>query len=346
MTSDSVWPDLTLSSWEETPRHLSHVDAGRRQDPPGAGADGQSLVAGHALRVGARPDDLAHARRRAAVSRSSSTSSITSLDLRTTDGGSRHVALEPRSVAGFYAATMAALDELGVQVTILARPVEVAESIPFARRRAASRVRRRGRAPVLARARADPPRDDALPCAVHRQGRAPSTSSGAAPDLAVTRFSGRPAPQASRRRPELRRLGPGARVQPRGQQLRVLAGRQRRGLVLFLRVSRSRTASPTGRSRPTRPTTTKRSASSCCRTPRSEPPTIPTRCLLSFFQSTYEGAADARTMGSRRARGSRTMAETCTHLATVADAHSARITSSIQALCTWQLVTTSRGRAS
>ena len=40
------------------------------------------------------------------------------------------------------------------------------------------------------------------------------------------------------------------------------------------------------------------------------------------------------------------MTETCTHLDTVADAHSARITSSIQALCTWQLVTNSRGSPS
>jgi Family of unknown function (DUF5996) len=53
------------------------------------------------------------------------------LDLRTTDGARRQVALEPRSVASFYAATMAALDELGVQVHFLPRPSEVAEAIPF-----------------------------------------------------------------------------------------------------------------------------------------------------------------------------------------------------------------------
>jgi hypothetical protein len=54
------------------------------------------------------------------------------LQLRRSDGETRHVALEPRSVASFYNATMAALGELGVKVTMLARPVEVAESIPFA----------------------------------------------------------------------------------------------------------------------------------------------------------------------------------------------------------------------
>jgi hypothetical protein len=54
------------------------------------------------------------------------------LELRTTDGRRRTVALEPRSVASFYEATMAALDELGVHVSILARPVEVPVAIPFA----------------------------------------------------------------------------------------------------------------------------------------------------------------------------------------------------------------------
>ena len=53
------------------------------------------------------------------------------LVLQTTDGRTRYVALRPRTVADFYAATMKALDDLGVQVPILARPVEVAEAIPF-----------------------------------------------------------------------------------------------------------------------------------------------------------------------------------------------------------------------
>ena len=54
------------------------------------------------------------------------------LVLRTTDGRHRTVALEPRTVASFYEATMEALNELGVRVTILARPVEVVVAIPFA----------------------------------------------------------------------------------------------------------------------------------------------------------------------------------------------------------------------
>lgn len=54
------------------------------------------------------------------------------LVLTATDGAVRRVALEPRSVADFYAATMEALEGLGVRVEMLARPVELARAIPFA----------------------------------------------------------------------------------------------------------------------------------------------------------------------------------------------------------------------
>jgi hypothetical protein len=54
------------------------------------------------------------------------------LVLRTTNGKRRTVALEPRTVASFYEATMAALGDLGVNVQVMARPVEMAQAIPFA----------------------------------------------------------------------------------------------------------------------------------------------------------------------------------------------------------------------
>jgi Family of unknown function (DUF5996) len=54
------------------------------------------------------------------------------LQLRSTTGERRSVALEPRSVASFYEATMNALGELGVQVEMMARPVEVVVATPFA----------------------------------------------------------------------------------------------------------------------------------------------------------------------------------------------------------------------
>jgi hypothetical protein len=54
------------------------------------------------------------------------------LRMRTSDGGARRIALEPKSVAEFYAQTVAALGELGVEVRIQASPNEVVTAIPFA----------------------------------------------------------------------------------------------------------------------------------------------------------------------------------------------------------------------
>jgi Family of unknown function (DUF5996) len=53
------------------------------------------------------------------------------LALRASDGRTRHVPLEPQSVADFYAAVVSALDDLDVDVRIRPHPVEVPEAIPF-----------------------------------------------------------------------------------------------------------------------------------------------------------------------------------------------------------------------
>jgi hypothetical protein len=54
------------------------------------------------------------------------------LGIRSSDRGARTVPLKPRSVADFYAATMAALDVLGIDAPIHASPNEVQQAIPFA----------------------------------------------------------------------------------------------------------------------------------------------------------------------------------------------------------------------
>lgn len=54
------------------------------------------------------------------------------LQIRASDGGVRHVALEPKPVADFYAETIGALKELGIQADIQATPNEVDPAIPFA----------------------------------------------------------------------------------------------------------------------------------------------------------------------------------------------------------------------
>jgi hypothetical protein len=53
------------------------------------------------------------------------------LDVRTTDGGMRTVPLAPGPVAGFYTATMAALADLGVRVRIWPHPTELPSAVPF-----------------------------------------------------------------------------------------------------------------------------------------------------------------------------------------------------------------------
>jgi len=53
------------------------------------------------------------------------------LEIRCSDGASRKIVLRPISVATFYKETMAALDELGLSVRIWKMPVEIPDPIPF-----------------------------------------------------------------------------------------------------------------------------------------------------------------------------------------------------------------------
>jgi hypothetical protein len=53
------------------------------------------------------------------------------LRIATSDGETRSFALEPMSVADFFAKTMRALRELGIEVHVFSRPVEVVEAIRF-----------------------------------------------------------------------------------------------------------------------------------------------------------------------------------------------------------------------
>jgi Family of unknown function (DUF5996) len=129
--SGERWPELTMPTWEAT-RDTVHlwtqiVGKVRMALEPAVNHWSQVplYVSGRGLTT-----SLMHAE-------------STSLDIefdfidhalvmRTTDGDTRTVALEPRSVASFYAETMGVLGELGVRVTFLARPNEVPISIPFA----------------------------------------------------------------------------------------------------------------------------------------------------------------------------------------------------------------------
>ncbi len=188
-----MWPELTLAPWEDTRRtfHMWTQIVGKIrmalepmanhwwQVPLYVSARGLTTSLMHAGPTGLELElDLVdHV-----------------LDARSTDGRSARVALEPHTVASFYSATMAALGELGVRVTIFPRPVEVVDAVPFAeddRHHAydAAAVHRFWLAlveahRVMARFRAG------------FVGKAsPVHFFWGGPDLAVTRFSGRRAPK-------------------------------------------------------------------------------------------------------------------------------------------------------
>ena len=116
------------------------------------------------------------------------------LRIETSDGGTASVALQPRSVADFYHTTIQALGQVGITVKIWSRPVELPEVIPFERDTThaaydADAARRCWQALIQA---------DRV---FHQfRGRflgkcSPVHFWWGSFDLAVTRFSGRPAPE-------------------------------------------------------------------------------------------------------------------------------------------------------
>ena len=116
------------------------------------------------------------------------------VQLRSTDGRVRHVAMEPRTVASFYADIMQALDALDVSVRISPRPNEVVDAIPFPddqvhRAYDGEAVRTYWRQLVHAHRVMQRFRGEFI-------GKcSPVHYFWGAPDLAVTRFSGRVAPR-------------------------------------------------------------------------------------------------------------------------------------------------------
>ena len=116
------------------------------------------------------------------------------LAFRTTDGEARSVALEPRSVADFYRAVRSTLADLDLPVEIYPRPDEIEDPIPFVRDELhrsydAEAVHRYWLALVQAH----------RVMVKFRSGFIGKVSPvhyfWGAPDLAVTRFSGRTAPK-------------------------------------------------------------------------------------------------------------------------------------------------------
>ena len=193
MSNSAAWPDLTLSKWEDT-RDTLHmwlqvVGKVRLALEPMVNQWWQVTfyLSARGLTTSLMPtggrglevefDFIDHA-----------------LVLGTTDGEVRTVALESKTVARFYAESMKALADLEVAVPILARPVEVEVAIPFA-----EDDRHRTYDPAAAN------RFWIGLVQAHRvmtkfRGRfigkaSPVHFFWGGPDLAVTRFSGRTAPK-------------------------------------------------------------------------------------------------------------------------------------------------------
>jgi hypothetical protein len=191
--SDARWPALPLDAWEDTHAtlHMWLQIVGKirlKSNPWINHAWHVTLfVTAHGLTTGALPHgDRTFELRFDFVDHR--------LIVESSDGRSASVALEPRSVASFHRELMAKLDALGLHVAIHGRPNEVAEAIPFAddethRSYDAEYANRYWRILVQT-------------ARVFTGFRArfigkcsPVHFFWGAPDLAVTRFSGRTAPE-------------------------------------------------------------------------------------------------------------------------------------------------------
>jgi hypothetical protein len=127
------------------------------------------------------------------------------LNIRCSDGAARRLALIPRTVADFYAEYMSALRSLGIEPHIWKMPVEVADPIPFDQDRTHASydpeyAQRFWRALVSI---------DAV-CQVFRSSfigkSSPVHFFWGSFDLAVSRFSGRRAPERNDPDPVLRKI--------------------------------------------------------------------------------------------------------------------------------------------
>ena len=165
----------------------------RRQGPAGPDALAESFLAGAALcqpaRPRHRPDSAWIAGRW--ISNSILSSRICAIR---TDGASECFALQPMSVAAFYGRVMAALEALGTPVKIHAAPNELPEAVPFADD-SAPRIYDGAAAARFWRVLLQANRVMTLFRTGFLGKASPVHFFWGSFDLAVTRFSGRPAPR-------------------------------------------------------------------------------------------------------------------------------------------------------
>jgi hypothetical protein len=188
-----AWPDLPLEAWSDTlaTLHLWTQIVGKVRLAQSPWVNHSWHVTMYVTSRGLTTSPIPHGTRSFEMEFDFIGHQLT---IRTGEGQSHHIPLEPQTVATFYARLMAALDALDLGVKIHARPNEVPEAIPFAQdhvHRSYDRAYAERFWRVLVQA------DRVLKIFRSRFAgkNSPVHFFWGAADLAVTRFSGRTAPQ-------------------------------------------------------------------------------------------------------------------------------------------------------
>jgi hypothetical protein len=128
--NDELWPPLPYDAWKDTyaTLHMWTQIVGKVALAQGPPLNHSWAIALHLTPRGLTTRLLPHDAR-------SFTMEFDFIDhqlvIRTTDGARRVLKLEPRSVADFYRAVMATLDEMSLPVKIWPVPVEIPDPVPF-----------------------------------------------------------------------------------------------------------------------------------------------------------------------------------------------------------------------
>jgi len=192
MTASEAWPSLPLSDWQETyaTLHMWTQIVGKLRLAQTPWVNHSWHIPLYVTARGLTTSPIPYGTRTFQVDFDFIGHQLL---IQTSEGAGRTIALEPRSVAAFYEAVMKALRELDLQVRIHTRPNEVDPAIPFPEDRAhasydADQANRFWRALVQS--------DRVLKAFRARFiGKcSPVHFFWGSFDLAVTRFSGRPAP--------------------------------------------------------------------------------------------------------------------------------------------------------
>lgn len=189
---DDLWPDLPLAAWQDSyaTLHMWTQIVGKIRLAQTPWLNHSWHVTFEVTPCGLRTPPIPHGTRTFQIEFDFANHRLAIL---TSDGASRSLALRPCTVADFYDALMAALRELGLPVRISTKPNEIADPIPFPQDRVHAAydpdyVRRLWRILVQS--------DRVLKDFRARFGgkSSPVHFFWGSFDLAVTRFSGRPAP--------------------------------------------------------------------------------------------------------------------------------------------------------